>query len=58
MMVRLGKELLKKENYMFFLGKTKRNQRLKFPLPYILRLSPTVTKLLLVLTLKAPNPRM
>lgn len=55
MILSLGKELLKaKQIKCFFLGKTNRNWRLKFLLPYILRLSPTVSKFLSGLTLKAP----
>lgn len=53
----LGKEQPKTRQIKCFLGKTERNHKLEFLLPYVLRLTPTITKLLFGLTLKALNLR-
>lgn len=57
MTLSLGKEQLKARQIKCFLEKTERNHKLEFLLPYVLRLSPTTTKLLFGLTLKALNIR-
>lgn len=53
--LRLGKQQPNARQIKCFLGKTERNHKLEFLLPYVLRLTLTITKLLFGLKLKALN---
>lgn len=53
--LRLGKQQPNVRQIKCFLGKTERNHKLEFLVPYVLRLTLTITKLLFGLTLKVLN---